>query len=69
MEYMLRRLDIIDRWKGYTDNRFLKELAQGSLPSEKFEYYLSQDYHLLVCIVPLSLSCVDNKPAGSICTT
>lgn len=33
-----------DIWQAYLQHPFIKELGQGTLPPEKFEYYLIQDY-------------------------
>lgn len=36
-----------DRWQKILEHPFLEELAHGTLPREKFFYYLSQDDHYL----------------------
>ena len=40
---VLRR-EVDPIWKGIFDNPFLEELQNGTLPLEKFRYYLAQDY-------------------------
>ncbi|MCE2463663.1 MAG: thiaminase II [Dehalococcoidia bacterium] len=38
------RVETDDIWKKVFENPFLRELQQGTLPLEKFRYYLAQDY-------------------------
>lgn len=38
----------LDDWHGFTRHRFVKELAQGSLPQEEFKQFLIQDYLYLL---------------------
>lgn len=38
------RVETDDIWKKVFENPFLGELQQGTLPLEKFRYYLAQDY-------------------------
>ena len=37
-----------DDWQAYTQHRFLRELADGSLPKAAFQHYLQQDYLFLI---------------------
>lgn len=37
-----------DLWKKSLEHPFVRELEEGSLPLEKFHYYLKQDYHYLL---------------------
>jgi thiaminase/transcriptional activator TenA len=38
------RAETDNLWEKVFDNPFLRELQQGTLPLEKFRYYLAQDY-------------------------
>ena len=40
----LLRAEADEIWREIFDNPFLKEVQQGTLPMEKFRYYLAQDY-------------------------
>lgn len=37
-----------DIWAGYLEQPFVKELAEGTLPEEKFRFYMVQDYRYLL---------------------
>jgi thiaminase/transcriptional activator TenA len=41
------RLEASDIWDAIFGHAFLEELACGSLPVEKFRFYISQDFHYL----------------------
>lgn len=41
-EYLLKEVEHI--WDKYVDHPFVKQIGDGSLPKEKFEKYLIQDY-------------------------
>lgn len=45
---MLDRPDVQQAWRDHTHHAFISGLADGSLPLEKFKYYLIQDYLYLV---------------------
>jgi thiaminase len=46
--YLLDRDDIQGPWKKYTEHEFVQRMADGTLPVEKFRYYMIQDYLFLV---------------------
>ncbi|KIY68605.1 hypothetical protein CYLTODRAFT_395117 [Cylindrobasidium torrendii FP15055 ss-10] len=39
--------DNLDVWKAYVEHDFTVQLAQGTLPREKFLHFVKQDYHYL----------------------
>ncbi len=39
--------DSIKTWQEILDHRFIKELSEGTLPMNKFVYYLKQDHYFL----------------------
>ena len=50
---MARPFDILKErnagdWQRYCEHRFVRELADGSLPQEAFRHYLKQDYLFLI---------------------
>lgn len=49
IQYLLEREDIQGPWKQYTEHEFVRQMGDGSLPVEKFKYYMIQDYLFLVC--------------------
>ncbi|CZT05909.1 hypothetical protein WAI453_005322 [Rhynchosporium graminicola] len=48
IEYVLEREDVQSAWKDHTQHAFVSGLADGTLPSESFRYYLIQDYLFLI---------------------
>ena len=48
LEYLLNRNDVKDAWRAHTEHEFVQRIADGTLPVEKFKYYLIQDYLFLV---------------------
>lgn len=46
--YLLDREDAQKPWKEYTEHEFVSKMADGTLPVEKFKYYMIQDYLFLV---------------------
>ena len=45
---LLDRDDVQKPWKEYTQHDFVQSMGSGTLPVEKFMYYLVQDYLFLV---------------------
>jgi thiaminase II len=48
IDYILERPDVIAPWKAYTEHEFVRQMGDGSLPVEKFKFYLIQDYLFLI---------------------
>lgn len=48
IQYLLEREDIKEPWKKYTEHEFVRQMGDGTLPVEKFRYYMVQDYLFLV---------------------
>ncbi|KAI8936893.1 hypothetical protein NX059_006125 [Plenodomus lindquistii] len=48
ISYLLDREDVQVPWKQYTKHAFVQQMGDGTLPLEKFMYYLVQDYLFLV---------------------
>ncbi|KAH9872003.1 hypothetical protein J1614_006263 [Plenodomus biglobosus] len=48
ISYLLDREDVQVPWKEYTEHAFVQQVGEGTLPLEKFMYYLVQDYLFLV---------------------
>lgn len=48
ISYLLDRDDVQKPWKEYTQHDFVQSMGSGTLPVEKFMYYLVQDYLFLV---------------------
>lgn len=53
IEYLLERKDVVEPWRQHTEHDFLKQVADGTLPVDKFKVYLIQDYLYLVSKVLL----------------
>ncbi|KAH7552562.1 hypothetical protein BM1_08513 [Bipolaris maydis] len=48
ISYLLDRDEVQIPWKEYTEHEFVQMMGDGTLPLEKFMYYLVQDYQFLV---------------------
>jgi len=48
ISYLLDREEVQTPWKEYTEHEFVQRMGDGTLPVEKFTYYLVQDYLFLV---------------------
>ncbi|RMZ71520.1 atp-dependent rna helicase dbp2 [Pyrenophora seminiperda CCB06] len=48
ISYLLDREEVQKPWKEYTQHEFVQRMGDGTLPVEKFMYYLVQDYLFLV---------------------
>lgn len=53
ISYLLDREDVQKPWKEYTQHDFVQSMGAGTLPVEKFMYYLVQDYLFLVSTQPV----------------
>ncbi|KAF2431201.1 thiamine biosynthesis protein-like protein (Thi-4) [Tothia fuscella] len=47
IDYLLEREDVAGPWKEYTEHQFVRQMADGTLPVDKFKAYLVQDYLFL----------------------
>lgn len=48
IDYLLDRPDVAEVWKKFTHHDFVERMGDGTLPIEKFKFYMSQDYLYLV---------------------
>lgn len=48
IQWLLERTDVARVWKEHTHHSFVAGLANGTLPVDRFKYYLIQDYLYLV---------------------
>ncbi|KIV99757.1 phosphomethylpyrimidine kinase [Verruconis gallopava] len=48
VDYILERSDVRIPWSDYTEHEFVRQMAEGTLPVERFKYYLIQDYLFLI---------------------
>ncbi|KAI5958964.1 THI20 [Candida pseudojiufengensis] len=48
LNYLINHPSVKDNWKKYTQHPFVQQVANNTLPFDKFLYYLKQDYHYLI---------------------
>lgn len=48
IEYMLERPDVAGVWKDFTHHEFVEQMGNGTLPVERFRFYMAQDFLYLV---------------------
>lgn len=54
MDWLLEREDVQQVWKEFTEHEFVEKMGDGTLPVERFKFYMVQDYlylvsHIMVC--------------------
>lgn len=48
MDWLLERADVQQVWKEFTQHDFVEKMGDGTLPVERFKFYMVQDYLYLV---------------------
>lgn len=48
MGWLLEREDVQQVWKEFTQHEFVEKMGDGTLPVERFKFYMVQDYLYLV---------------------
>ncbi|KAL1301808.1 hypothetical protein AAFC00_005999 [Neodothiora populina] len=48
IDYLLDRSDVAEVWQKFTHHEFVEQLGNGTLPVEKFKFYMAQDYLYLL---------------------
>lgn len=63
VEYLLDRPDVSEVWQDFTHHEFVKKLGDGTLPVERFKYYMVQDYLYLVscCCTEFVVQSIDRS--------
>lgn len=56
VDWLLEREDVQKVWKEFTQHEFVEQLGDGTLPVERFKYYMAQDYLYLVSYKGLRLT-------------
>jgi len=48
VDWLLEREDVQQVWKEFTQHEFVEKMGDGTLPVERFKFYMVQDYLYLV---------------------
>lgn len=48
MDWLLEREDVQQVWKEFTQHEFVEKMGDGTLPVDRFKFYMVQDYLYLV---------------------
>jgi thiaminase len=48
VDWLLEREDVQQVWKEFTQHEFVERMGDGTLPVERFKFYMVQDYLYLV---------------------
>ena len=48
VDWLLEREDVRQVWKEFTHHEFVEKMGDGTLPVERFKFYMVQDYLYLV---------------------
>ena len=64
MDWLLEREDVQQVWKEFTQHEFVEKMGDGTLPVDRFKFYMVQDYLYLVSLTFRStrtrlISCID----------
>ena len=52
VHYVLERDDVVQAWQDFTHHDFVRQMGDGTLPIDKYKYYMIQDYLYLVRMSP-----------------
>lgn len=67
MNWLLEREDVQQVWKEFTQHEFVEKMGDGTLPVERFKFYMVQDYLYLVSLTTLKLSATPTDGIDAIC--
>jgi hydroxymethylpyrimidine/phosphomethylpyrimidine kinase len=48
VDWLLEREDVQQVWKDFTQHEFVEKMGDGTLPVNRFKFYMVQDYLYLV---------------------
>jgi hydroxymethylpyrimidine/phosphomethylpyrimidine kinase len=48
VDWLLEREDVQQVWKEFTQHEFVEKMGDGTLPVDRFKFYMVQDYLYLV---------------------
>ena len=57
MDWLLEREDVQQVWKEFTQHEFVEKMGDGTLPVERFKFYMVQDYLYLVSFAAMKGEC------------
>ena len=58
MDWLLEREDVQQVWKEFTQHEFVEKMGDGTLPVERFKFYMVQDYLYLVSFVFMGMKMI-----------
>lgn len=67
VDWLLEREDVQQVWKDFTQHEFVEKMGDGTLPVERFKFYMVQDYLYLVSLTIMGLSTLLTIDLDTIC--
>lgn len=67
MDWLLEREDVQQVWKEFTQHEFVEKMGDGTLPVERFKFYMVQDYLYLVSFTVLRMNAILTGGIDAIC--
>lgn len=67
MNWLLEREDVQQVWKEFTQHEFVEKMGDGTLPVERFKFYMIQDYLYLVSFTALIMNAIFTGGIDAIC--
>lgn len=67
MDWLLEREDVQQVWKEFTQHEFVEKMGDGTLPVERFKFYMVQDYLYLVSFMALDFKATLTNFIDAIC--
>jgi len=58
VDWLLEREDVQQVWKEFTQHEFVEKMGDGTLPVERFKFYMVQDYLYLVSFVFMGMKMI-----------
>lgn len=67
VDWLLEREDVQQVWKEFTHHEFVEKMGDGTLPVERFKFYMVQDYLYLVRFAIIGVKTILTSSIDAIC--
>jgi thiaminase len=67
VDWLLEREDVQQVWKEFTQHEFVEKMGDGTLPVERFKFYMVQDYLYLVSLMIMCLRTILTSGIDAVC--
>jgi thiaminase len=67
VDWLLEREDVQKVWKEFTHHEFVEKMGDGTLPVERFKFYMVQDYLYLVSLIIMGMKTILTIGIDAVC--